>query len=134
MLLSGRFVETDDGILGLLRFHDLSTRVERMQTVKLALFRKITDTFAKNYRRSYNPSTYGTNAERLVTFQVRCLFKGDTLSKSAKYGKKLWALCDADNFYCCSFEVYVGKVNGVPEKNHDPRHVKFWQKNLYQKT
>lgn len=118
-------------ILRHLRFDDLSTRAERKEQDKLAPIRDITEIFAKNCRESYKPSSFGTIDEQLVTFRGRCAFKVYIPSKPGKYGIKIWALCDAENFYCCNFEVYLGKVNDTAEKNQGPRVVKTLASHWY---
>lgn len=118
-------------ILRHLRFDDLSTRAERKEQDKLAPIREITDIFAKNCRESYKPSAFGTIDEQLVTFRGRCSFKVYIPSKPGKYGIKVWAFCDADNYYCCNFEVYLGKLNGIAEKNQGPRVVKTLASHWY---
>lgn len=118
-------------ILRHLRFDDLSTRAERKEKDKLAPIREITEIFAENCRESYKPSAFGTIDEQLVTFRGRCSFKVYIPSKPGKYGIKVWALCDAENFYCCNFEVYLGKINGIAEKNQGPRVVKTLASHWY---
>lgn len=111
-------------ILRHLRFDDLSTRPERKLHDKLAPIREITEILGKNCRESFNPSACGTIDEQLVSFRGRCPFKVYIPSKPGKYGIKVWTLCDAETFYCCNFEVYLGKVNNTAEKNQGPRVVK----------
>ncbi|XP_030749217.1 piggyBac transposable element-derived protein 5-like [Sitophilus oryzae] len=105
-------------ILRHLRFDDLSTRAERKEQDKLAPIREITDIFAKNCRESYKPSAFGTIDEQLVTFRGRCSFKVYIPSKPG-------------NYYCCNFEVYLGKLNGIAEKNQGPRVVKTLASHWY---
>lgn len=111
-------------ILRHIRFDDLSTRPERKQNDKLAPIREFADVFAHNCRDSYCPSAWGTIDEQLVSFRGRCPFRVYIPSKPGKYGIKIWALCDAETFFCCNFEIYLGKIGEVSEKNQGPRVVK----------
>ncbi len=62
--------------------------------------------------------------ERLVAFRGRCNFKQYMPKKPAKYGIKMWTVCDAKNSYAWNMQVYTGKLSsGVPEKNQGKRVV-----------
>lgn len=122
-----RFID----ILRFIRFDDLNTRVQRKEQDKLAPLRDIADIFAKNCRESYCPSACGTIDEQLVSFRGRCPFRVYIPSKPGKYGIKIWALCDAENFFCCNFQVYLGKVGDVAERNQGPRVVKTLSSHWY---
>lgn len=118
-------------ILRFLRFDDFQTREERKMTDKLAALRTITNILTRNCRDNYRASNVGTIDEQLVTFRGRCPFKVYMPSKPGKYGLKLWALCDATTYYCCNFEVYLGKCGNTPEKGQGQRVVRvlseFWK-------
>ena len=46
-------------------------------------------------------------------------------SKPAKYGIKLWALCDSSTSFALNMQVYTGKRAGEPpEKNQGERVVR----------
>ncbi len=72
----------------------------------------------------YNPGPEVTVDERLVAFRGRCNFKQYMPKKPAKYGIKMWTVCDAKNSYAWNMQVYTGKLSsGVPEKNQGKRVV-----------
>lgn len=47
--------------------------------------------------------------EQLVPFKGRCGFKQYVPKKPAKYGLKVWALCDVKMSYAWKVQVYTGK-------------------------
>lgn len=56
--------------------------------------------------------------EQLVPFSGRCPFKQYMPSKPAKYGLKIWALCDVATSYAWNLEVYTGEpTEGQRETN-----------------
>lgn len=97
-----------------LRFDDTETRSERRKTDKLAAIRHIFESFTNNLKRAYNPTEFVTIDEMLVGFRGRCSWIQYIPSKPAKYGLKLFALCDAKTFYTSGLEVYVGKQPDGP--------------------
>lgn len=50
--------------------------------------------------------------EQLIAFRGRCNFKQHIPAKPAKYGIKIWALCDVQTSYDSKLEVYTGKPPG----------------------
>ncbi|KAJ8953375.1 hypothetical protein NQ318_023492 [Aromia moschata] len=58
---------------------------------------------------SFNLSQYTTIDEMLHPFRGRCSFVQYIPSKPAKYGIKMFALCDAESFYTSNIEIYCGK-------------------------
>lgn len=96
-------------LLNCLRFDDRATREDRKKFDKLAPIRSIFDSFVKNCKESYNPSEFVTIDEMLHRFRGRCSFVQYMPNKPAKYGLKMYALCDGKTLYCCNFEVYCGK-------------------------
>ncbi|XP_019736039.1 LOW QUALITY PROTEIN: piggyBac transposable element-derived protein 4-like [Hippocampus comes] len=50
--------------------------------------------------------------EQLISFRGRCSFKQYMPSKPAKYGIKIWAVCDARTSYAWKLEIYTGKPPG----------------------
>jgi hypothetical protein len=62
--------------------------------------------------------------EQLVAFRGRCPFKQYIPSKRAKYGIKIWTLCDSNTSYVLKAQIYTGKEQGAaPEKNQGMRVV-----------
>lgn len=94
-----------------LRFDDKGTREERRKMGKLAAVREFFDAFVKNCQNCYTLSEFVTIDEMLVAFRGRCSWIQYTSipSKPAKYGVKMFAMCDAKPFYSSNLEVYVGK-------------------------
>ncbi|XP_022160174.1 piggyBac transposable element-derived protein 4-like [Myzus persicae] len=92
-----------------LRFDDRETRAERRVIDELAPIRTTFDLFLKNINQNYNLSEYTTIDEMLHPFRGRCQWIQYIPSKPAKYGIKMFALCDAKTFYTSKIEIYVGK-------------------------
>lgn len=57
----------------------------------------------------YNASEFVTIDEMLHAFRGRCGFIQYIPNKPAKYGLKIYALCDAKTFYTLNLEIYCGK-------------------------
>lgn len=110
-------------LLQALRFDDLDTRTERLQSDKLTAVREMYTTFNDNCMKNYSPSEFVTIDEMLYAFRGRCGFIQYMPAKPAKYGIKLYALCDAKTFYVHNFEIYCGKQKPgqffVSNKPHD---------------
>ncbi|XP_055079099.1 piggyBac transposable element-derived protein 4-like [Periophthalmus magnuspinnatus] len=114
-----------------LRFDDRETREARRAALsssssssssygdKLAPVRKLWDAWCQRLPLLYDPGPEVTVDERLVAFKGRCPFRQYMPSKPAKYGIKLWAVCDARSSYAWKMQVYTGKPRqGAPaEKN-----------------
>ena len=96
-------------LLRALRVDNLNTRNERKETDKLAPIRNFHQEFVNNCISHYNISEFVTIDEMLHPFRGRCGFVQYIPNKPAKYGLKLYALCDAKTFYTLNFEVYCGK-------------------------
>ncbi|XP_073529685.1 uncharacterized protein [Phyllobates terribilis] len=85
-----RFVE----IMRFLRFDEKSTRSERLQTDKFALFSTVWDRFIENCIACYKPGPYITVDEQLFPSKPRCPFTQYMPSKPDKYGHKYWLAVD----------------------------------------
>lgn len=96
-------------LLRCLRFDDKRTRQARQETDKLAAIRTILDEFIGNCKNSYSVSEFVTVDEKLQAFRGRCNFIQYIPNKPAKYGIKMFALCDAKTFYTSNLEIYCGK-------------------------
>lgn len=92
-------------------------RRERREFVKLASIRELFDLFIANYKNNFSMSQYVTVDEKLEGFRGRCEFRLYIPSKPARYGIKIFALCDAKLFYTSNMEVYVGKQPPGPYQN-----------------
>lgn len=110
-------------LLQTLRFDDIDTRFEREKTDKLAAIREMYTCFNDNSKRNYSPSEFVTIDEMLYGFRGRCGFIQYMPAKPAKYGLKMYALCDARTFYVHNFEIYCGTQKEGPfyvsNKPHD---------------
>jgi hypothetical protein len=107
----------------ILRFDDKETRTARRAKDKLAPIREVFDAWVTTLSKSFIPYDNVTIDEQLVAFRGRCSFRMYMKSKPAKYGLKLWALCDSATAYVLNLQVYTGKVGNRPEKNQGERVV-----------
>ncbi|XP_039276182.1 uncharacterized protein LOC120350035 [Nilaparvata lugens] len=111
-------------LLRCMRFDNPATRSDRCRIDKLAAIRTILDPFVKNCIDSYNTSELVTIDEMLHPFRGRCSFVQCIPSKPAKYGIKMFALCDARTFFCNNLEVYCGKQPPGPyEVSNKPEDI-----------
>ena len=103
-----------------LRFDYKRTRVERLKQDNLAAFSYIWGLFIENCRTQFSLGAYTTIDEQLVPFRGRCPFLQYMPSKPAKYGIKIFWLCDASLTYASNARIYGGRQPGSePEKNLD---------------
>ena len=103
-------------LLSAIRFDDRTTRSQRKETDKLAAIRYILDEFVQNCKNIYCLSEFLTIDETLVPFRGRCSFIQYIPSKPAKYGIKIFALCDAKTYFTGNLEVYCGKQRTGPHE------------------
>ncbi|XP_029108964.1 piggyBac transposable element-derived protein 4-like [Scleropages formosus] len=104
----GRF----EDILHVLCFDDKKTRASRREKDKMAPFRCIWELFLVNCRKRFSPSDCVTVDEQLVPFKGRCRFLQYMPRKPAKYGIKIFWLCDARVPYAIDGIVYTGREPG----------------------
>ncbi|GLD67801.1 piggyBac transposable element-derived protein 4-like protein [Lates japonicus] len=104
----GRF----EDIRRFLRFDDKRTRAYRLETDHMAAFRYIWDLFLINCRQKFIPSDCVTVDEQLVPFRGRTKFLQYMPSKPAKYGIKIFWVCDARTPYAIDGIVYTGRQPG----------------------
>ncbi|XP_071563491.1 piggyBac transposable element-derived protein 4-like [Temnothorax nylanderi] len=93
-----------------LRFDDKTTRAERRETDKFAPIRELWEQFISNCTKYYNPASYCTIDEQLISFRGRCPFKVYNGAKPDKYDIKIVMLNDSRTLYMFSAEPYVGRV------------------------
>lgn len=111
-------------LLRAVRLDEKRTRIERLQTDKLAPVRYILDNFVSNCRKSYCVGQFMTIDEMLVPFKGRCNFIQYIPNKPAKYGLKVFALCDSETFYTANLEVYCGQQpEGPYKKSNSPTDI-----------
>ncbi|XP_051176350.1 piggyBac transposable element-derived protein 4-like [Leptopilina boulardi] len=77
-----------------------------------------------NLSRLYKPTENLTIDEQLYPFRGHTKFTQYIPSKQAKYGIKIWWICDAANSYPLNGIIYTGKTGDVSEKNQGERVVK----------
>ncbi|KAL2095507.1 hypothetical protein ACEWY4_010226 [Coilia grayii] len=95
-----------------IRFDDKRTRALRLETDHMAAFRYVWDCFLANCRRLFIPSDCVTIDEQLVPYRGRCRFLQYMPSKPAKYGIKIFWMCDARVPYAFNGTVYTGRQPG----------------------
>lgn len=78
----------------------------------MAPFRYVWDCFLDNCRRQFIPSDCVIIDEQLVPFRGRCKFRQYMASKPAKYGIKIFWICDARVPYAIDGIVYTGRQPG----------------------
>jgi hypothetical protein len=101
-----------------LRFDDKNTRDDRLKTSRIAAIKEVWDELVSNCKRMYSLSESVTIDEMLRSFRGRCGFVQYMPKKPAKYGIKIFMLCDAVNKYMSNAVIYSGKnPNGLISKN-----------------
>ena len=104
-----------------IRFDDRTTQSQRKETDKLAAIWYILDEFVQNCKNTYCLNEFLTIDETLVSFRGRCSFIQYIPSKPAKYGVKIFALCNAKTYFTRNLEVYCGKQpTGPHEASNSP--------------
>ncbi|XP_056880212.1 piggyBac transposable element-derived protein 4-like [Takifugu flavidus] len=101
-----------ENIRRFLRFDDRRTRALRLETDHMAAFRYVWECFLDKCRRRFIPSDCVTIDEQLVPFRGRCRFLQYMPSKPAKYGLKIFWMCDARVPYTIDGTVYTGRQPG----------------------
>ena len=99
-----------------IQFDDKGTRNDRIKFDKLAPIRFIFDSFILNCKTHYSLGEYVTIDEMLIAFRGRCSFRMYIPSKPAKYGIKVFNLCNARTAYTSNLEVYLGEQPDGPYK------------------
>ncbi|KAJ8964664.1 hypothetical protein NQ314_004719 [Rhamnusium bicolor] len=101
-------------LLRVLRFDDIRTRKDREKSDKLAAIRVIYSSFVNNCISNYSLGEFIIIDEMLHPFRGRCGFVQYMPLKPAKYGIKMYALCDSRTYYTWKFEIYCGKQPDGP--------------------
>ncbi|KAE8289428.1 PiggyBac transposable element-derived protein 4 [Larimichthys crocea] len=96
-----------------LRFDDRLSRPARQRRDKLAAIRELWDVWSTRLPVLFTPGRDVCVDEQLVPFKGRCLFKEYIPSKPAKYGLKVWVLCDVETSYAWKMQVYTGRSPGA---------------------
>ncbi|XP_076267092.1 piggyBac transposable element-derived protein 4 isoform X2 [Rhynchophorus ferrugineus] len=111
-------------IIRFIRFDDANTRAQRLENDKAAPIRDIWTMLNSNLAKHYKPTEYLTIHEQLYPYRGRTRFTQYIPSKPAKYGIKVWWICDAENSYPLTGQLYTGKSKDGREKNVGERVVK----------
>lgn len=111
-------------ILRFIRFDDASTRATRTQTDKAAPIRDIWTMMNNNLAMHYKPSEHLTIDEQLFPYRGRTRFTQYIPSKPAKYGIKVWWICDAMNSFPLHGQIYTGQAASGRETKQGERVVK----------
>ncbi|XP_018407391.1 PREDICTED: piggyBac transposable element-derived protein 4-like [Cyphomyrmex costatus] len=111
-------------ILRFIRFDDANTREERQQLDKAAPIRDLWSMLNSNLQKYYRPTENLTIDEQLFPYRGRMKFKQYIPSKPAKYGIKIWWICDAENYYPLTGQIYTGKPSTGRDINQGERVVK----------
>lgn len=107
-----------------LRFDNGDTRLERLVDDKAAAISDLFERVNANLLRLYVPSENLTVDEQLYAYRGRTRFTQYIPSKPAKYGIKVWWVCDAKSFYPLKGQIYTGKINNQRDVNQGERVVK----------
>ncbi|XP_013771429.1 piggyBac transposable element-derived protein 4-like [Pundamilia nyererei] len=109
------------------RFHQIGgalcfdDKLSRPRQDKLAAFRKVWDLWTHRLELLFNPGRDICVDEQLVPFRGRCKFKQYIPTKPARYGLKIWAVCDVETSYAWRLQVYTGKAGDRAEVNQGMR-------------
>ncbi|XP_047103800.1 piggyBac transposable element-derived protein 3-like [Schistocerca piceifrons] len=103
-----------EDIRRMIRFDDSHTHEAQSADDKLATVRCVWELLLDKCRNRMIPNDSLTVDEQLVPFRGRCSFTQYMPSKPAKYGIKIFWLCDATSAYALDRIVYTGR------KPHEP--------------
>lgn len=93
-----------------IRFDNASTRPERLETSKTAAIDDVWLMLQQNLSAAYIPHDSITVDEQLFAYRGRTRFTQYIPSKPAKYGIKVWWLCDSKTYYPLKGIIYSGKL------------------------
>jgi len=111
-------------ILRFIRFDDFNTRQQRLLEDKSAPISDVWNMLKANLCAMYRPIENLTIDEQLFPYRGRTKFTQYIPSKPAKYGIKVWWICDAKNSYPLKGLIYTGKTGNAREVNQGERVVK----------
>lgn len=107
-----------------IRFDDYITRAQRLVNNKCAAISEIWNLLNVNLKRCYTASECVVVDEQLYPCRNRTKFTQCMPSKPAKYGIKIWWVCDAASSYPLTGQIYTGKSEEERETNIGERVVK----------
>lgn len=96
----------------ILRFDDKLNRPQRHHHTKLSPISDIWNSWNFRLQKNFYPGREICVGEQLIEFRGHCSFRQYMPSKPARYGIKVWALCDVKTTYAWKMEVYSGKPPG----------------------
>lgn len=103
-------------MLRFIRFDNENIRVEHVQANKAAPIRDIWTMLDRNLERTYKPYECITIDEKLFQFRGHTKFIRYISSKTAKYGTKIFWICDTSNAYLLQDQLYTGKSTYGPRQ------------------
>ena len=92
-----------------IRFDNAGTREQRKVGDNFCLIRELWESVIVNCTTSWIPGPVLTVDEQLQSCRARCPFRMYLPNKPAKYGIKIFMVCDADSYYCINAIPYLGK-------------------------
>lgn len=99
-------------IRGNLRFDDRATRKQRPEMGRLAPIKNVFDMLMANLLLHYVPNHGLTLDEQLLAYKGRSAMIQYMPAKPAKFGIKIFWICDAVNGYALIGRIYAGKEGG----------------------
>lgn len=108
-----------------IRFDNGSTRPERMKTSKTAAIDDIWLMLQQNLSAAYFPHDALTVDEQLFAYRGRTRFTQYIPPKPAKYGIKIWWLCDSKTYYPLKGIIYAGKLPGQDREVNQGQKIVF---------
>lgn len=111
-------------IIRFIRFDNERTRLERGMIDKAAPISELWLMLNENLKSLYIPSECVTVDEQLFPYRGRTKFTQYIPSKPAKYGIKIWWVCDSRSSYPLSGQIYTGKPVTGRDTNQGERVVK----------
>lgn len=99
-----RFLQINRAI----RFDDRLSRSGGREN-KLGPIKDLWSKWSSRLPKFFNPGREICVDEQLVSFKGRCSFKQYMPLKPAKYGLKIWALCDVETAYAWRLQMYTGR-------------------------
>lgn len=83
---------------------------------KLYKVRPLLDILSETYKNALKPSKNQAIDESMIKFKGRSLLKQYMPNKPVKRGYKVWIRAE-ESGYVCQFQIYVGKVGNITERN-----------------
>lgn len=114
-----------NAILRFIRFNNAITRPERQVLSKSAPIDDIWMMLNANLERVYEPGVNLTVDEQLFPYRGRTRFTQYIPFKPAKYGIKVWWICDSKSHFPLKGTIYTGKLEGQERAVNQGENVVF---------